>query len=224
MKNMKIIYWSDFNCPYCYIGNTRLKKAINELGLEVKMEMKSFELEPEVSSIEATPMVNHYARKYGIPEFEAIDELKEIDEIGRQEGLNYDYSHSKITSSRNAHRLAKLALSKNDEKMFEDIVEGLSNAFLCEGKTLSDEEVLVEVGTSAGLDETEIREMLKSNMFQVEVQIDEEDGKFNGVYAVPCYFIEKGEQTLAIPGALTTEGFINALKDLKTGDIENKLE
>ena len=48
--------------------------------------MKSFELEPEVSSIEATPMVNHYARKYGIPEFEAIDELKEIDEIGRQEG------------------------------------------------------------------------------------------------------------------------------------------
>nr|WP_295161898.1 DsbA family protein [uncultured Methanobrevibacter sp.] len=26
---MKITYWSDFACPYCYIGNTRLKRALN---------------------------------------------------------------------------------------------------------------------------------------------------------------------------------------------------
>ena len=221
---MKIIYWSDFNCPYCYIGNTRLKKAIKELGLDIEMEMKAFELEPEARMDESVAMINHYARKYGIPEFEAIDELKEIDEIGKDEGLNYDYSNSKITSSRNAHRLVKLASSKNDKKMLENIIDKLSNAFLCEGKTLSDKDVLVEIGTSVGLDEKEILEMLNSNMFQVEVQIDEEDAKFNGVYAVPCYFIEKGEQTLAIPGELTTEGFINALKDLSTGDIENKLE
>lgn len=28
--NMKITYWSDFACPYCYIGNTRLKKAVKD--------------------------------------------------------------------------------------------------------------------------------------------------------------------------------------------------
>ena len=28
---MKISYWSDFACPYCYIGNERLKKAIKDL-------------------------------------------------------------------------------------------------------------------------------------------------------------------------------------------------
>lgn len=27
---MKIVYWSDYACPYCYIGETRLKKAIKE--------------------------------------------------------------------------------------------------------------------------------------------------------------------------------------------------
>ncbi|WP_407381537.1 DsbA family protein [Methanobrevibacter sp.] len=221
---MKIIYWSDFNCPYCYIGNTRLKKAINELNLDIKMEMKAFEVEPEESDEIATPMKNHYARKYGIPEFVAIDELKEIDEIGRQEGLNYDYSNSKITSSRNAHRLVKLASSKMDDELVENICEKLSRAFLCERKTLSDKEVLIEIGTSEGLNEKEIEEMLESDKYQVEVQIDEEDARLNSVNSVPFYFIEKGDETLAIPGALTTEEFKNALKDLISGDIEDKLE
>ena len=221
---MKIIYWSDFNCPYCYIGNTRLKKAIDELNLDIKMERKAFELEPEESDEIATPMKNHYARKYGIPEFEAIDELKEIDEIGRQEGLNYDYSNSKITSSRNAHRLVKLASSKMDDELVDNICEKLSQAFLCEGKTLSDKEVLIEIGTSEGLNKDEIEEMLNSDKYQVEVQIDEDDARLNGVNSVPFYFIEKGDETLAIPGALTIEGFKNALKDLISGDIEDKLE
>ncbi|MBP3844973.1 MAG: DsbA family protein [Prevotella sp.] len=45
---MKIVYWSDYACPYCYIGETRLKKAIKELGLEneVEIETRAFELDP----------------------------------------------------------------------------------------------------------------------------------------------------------------------------------
>ena len=31
---MKVTYWSDYACPYCYIGETRLRKAIASLGLE----------------------------------------------------------------------------------------------------------------------------------------------------------------------------------------------
>ena len=29
---MKITYWSDYACPWCYIGVSRLKNAIKELG------------------------------------------------------------------------------------------------------------------------------------------------------------------------------------------------
>ena len=46
---MKITYWSDFACPYCYIGEERLLKAIKRLGMEndIELEMKSYELESE---------------------------------------------------------------------------------------------------------------------------------------------------------------------------------
>ena len=49
IKTMKIVYWSDYACPYCYIGETRLKKTIKELGLEneVEIETRAFELDPD---------------------------------------------------------------------------------------------------------------------------------------------------------------------------------
>ena len=30
---LNITYWSDYACPFCYIGEERLKKALEELGL-----------------------------------------------------------------------------------------------------------------------------------------------------------------------------------------------
>ena len=219
---MKIIYWSDFNCPYSYIGYTRLRKAIDELGLKIKMEMKAFELEEELEKNVVVPMRNHYARKYGIPEFEAAKKLKEIDKIGQEEGLDLDYSNAEITPSKDAHRLLKLAMSKNNQQIVENIIEKLYRAFLCENKILNDKDLLIQIGASEGIDTKEVGDMLESDAYKVEVEIDKEDAKLNRVYAVPCYFIENGDEILAIPGALTCEEFKSALQDLKSGEIESK--
>ena len=37
---MKITYWSDYACPYCYIGEARLEKAIEELGLKEDIDVE----------------------------------------------------------------------------------------------------------------------------------------------------------------------------------------
>ncbi|MBR6024826.1 MAG: DsbA family protein [Methanobrevibacter sp.] len=218
---MKIIYWSDFNCPYSYMGYVQLKKAIRELKLDIELEMKAFEIEPNLDD-EITPMINYYAGKYGIPESEAKSRLEEIDDIAKEEGLNIEYSNAKVTSSKDAHRLVKLAMSRNIPSLADSIIEKTYNAFLCENKPLAEKEVLIEIGTSQGLGKDEITEMLDSNRYEVEVQLDEEDAILNGVEAVPCYFIKNGSETLVIPGALSKEGFKNSLKDLKSGDIESK--
>lgn len=48
---MKIEIWSDYACPFCYIGEAKLEKAMNELGIkdQVNIEMRSFELDPNAS-------------------------------------------------------------------------------------------------------------------------------------------------------------------------------
>ncbi|MDY2956522.1 MAG: DsbA family protein, partial [Lachnospiraceae bacterium] len=41
---IKITYWSDYVCPFCYIGEIRLLKAIEKLGIadQVELDMRSF--------------------------------------------------------------------------------------------------------------------------------------------------------------------------------------
>ena len=218
---MKIIYWADFNCPFSYIGNSRLKHAIEELGLDVEMEMKAYELEPDESEISDIPMRNYYARKHGIPEFEADKSIDEINNLAISEGLNFNYKGAHITLTRNAHRLVKLAMKK-DSKAAENIIEKLFHANFCENKRLNDDSVITEIGRSEGLNEKQIKEMLDSNSYTTEVLIDEEDAYINGISATPHYIFVKNEDILIIPGALTKEEFKIALEDFTTGKIESK--
>ena len=69
---MKITYWSDYACPYCYIGETHLKKAIDNLELQdVEIEMKAFELDPSASRTVQGPTVDRFAVKYGLTKAQA---------------------------------------------------------------------------------------------------------------------------------------------------------
>ena len=79
---MKITYWSDFACPYCYIGNTRLKRAIDELEIrdDVEFDIHAFELDQNApKSVESTT-VERFALKYG----SAIEDAQnEVDGISK---------------------------------------------------------------------------------------------------------------------------------------------
>lgn len=63
---MKITYWSDFACPYCYIGNTRLKRAIKDLDLDVEFDIRAFELDQNAPKDVESTTVERFAIKYGL--------------------------------------------------------------------------------------------------------------------------------------------------------------
>ena len=116
---MKIVYWSDFACPYCYIGETRLKKAIAQLeeAGEIKpgsitLEMKAFELEPYAGEHAEGDTLSRFAKKYKLSDEEAAKKIESIEQMGRGEGLEFNYSGARSTNTLDAHRLTKLAQSK----------------------------------------------------------------------------------------------------------------
>ncbi|RKJ59943.1 DsbA family oxidoreductase, partial [Butyricicoccus sp. 1XD8-22] len=45
---MKVEVWSDYVCPFCYIGKRQLEKALKDTGYEgqIEVEYKSFLLDP----------------------------------------------------------------------------------------------------------------------------------------------------------------------------------
>lgn len=193
---MKIEHYSDFNCPYSYIGLNRLSDAVRELDLKPKWELKSFEL-PLSHKID-------------------YEEVKEI-----AEGDNLIINDVKLNSSRNAHRLAKFVQSKYGENS-QELIFKIYEANFEKRKDISDIDVLARIAASVGLDEDETRKMLSGKSYNLEVELDTPDAVFNGITAIPHYSLYVDGQRLIVPGAFEKEDFKIALKDLISGEIRYK--
>lgn len=210
---MKISYWSDYNCPYCYIGINRLHKAINELKLsDVKIDIHSFELDPEAPLVSETTTLERFAEKYNISTDDAKKEIEKITSWAIADGLNINYEDTKFTNTRDAHRLTKLAIESNNQNIINKFSDLLFDAYFCKNLELANKDLLVEIGTEAGLDKNRIIQVLESNEFNNEVELDERVALDTGIRGVP-YFIFNNKY--AVPGALSTKEFVNVLRKIK---------
>ena len=218
---MNITFWSDFNCPNSYIGLNRLKEAIEELNLEAEWEMKPFELHPTLFDTPTNSMTTEYIIKYGITPEEANEVIAETEKIAESEGLNINYKDVKLTSSKNAHRLVRYVENKYLEKSLELIFK-IYEANFIENKIIANIDVLANIASSIGLDESEIRNLLESESYKFEVQLEEEEAIIMGIEAIPLYIITVNDDQLTIPGAFGKEDLKTALNDLITGEMESK--
>lgn len=211
IKTMKIVYWSDYACPYCYIGETRLKKAIKELGLEneVEIETRAFELDPDAPKTVETITVDRFAKKYRLSKEEAQQQIDHISQLGIDEGIDFRYATTLYTNTRDAHRLTKLAQTKHDTALEDRVSELLFDAYFTRNEKLAEHDVLLRVAREAGLGETEAKNVLESNQFEEEVRFDEREAMMRGVHGVP-YFMFNGK--FVIPGALSVSAFKHTLE------------
>ena len=220
MKNIMI--WSDFACPYCFIGERRLKDALKELGWEDKFEItyRAFELNPEASKNPGElSIVQRLARKYGLSMEEAKEKIDSIDTQGRDLGLDFRYASAKPSNTFDAHRLMKLAEAKYEVKNVEELNENLFKAYFIYNQVLADRDVLLENALAAGLKEEDIMRVLDSNEYAPEVRKDEEEAAQLGVRGVP-YIVFNNKY--AIPGALSIDDFKSVLKEVFDSEpIEN---
>ena len=113
---MKITYWSDYACPYCYIGEKRLETAIDELGLkeDIDIEMRAFELDPNASYEVVSRTDERFAVKYGLTLDMARHQIEKISILGKNEGIDFKYIDTQYTNMLDAHRLTKLVASKGN--------------------------------------------------------------------------------------------------------------
>ena len=208
---MKITYWSDYACPYCYIGEARLKKAIAnvpELG-EVELEMKAFQLDPTAGEHPESDTQTRFAKKYGLTMEHAGRSVEHISKMGREEGLEFHYAETQFTNTMDAHRLTKLAQSKGDPALAQRVVDALFHAYFGENKELADKAVLYQIGVSCGLEEGEVKALLDSDLYRDEVILDEREAARYGIHAVPFFVI--GKQGLS--GAYPVEAMEQVLRE-----------
>ncbi len=206
---IKIEIVSDVVCPWCYIGKRRLERAMSHLKdqMEFDVEFLPFELNPDMPK-EGFDQKAYLTKKFGGDErYQQITDY--VTKVAAQEGLNFNFqSQHKSPNTRNAHRIISLA---KKEGMQPQIKEAFMKAYFEDGKDLTNQEVLVEVAASAGLDRKKILGLLNSDEELKEVIQKEQINHQRGISGVPFYIING---KYGISGAQPSETFVKAFKDI----------
>ncbi|UOY91791.1 DsbA family oxidoreductase [Ectobacillus sp. JY-23] len=214
---MKIEIWSDFMCPFCYIGEHRLKAALEQFPHknEVEFVYRSFELDPNAKRDYDTDIYGLLAVKYGTSVAQAKAMNANLAEQGKQDGLTFNFDNFVPTNSFDAHRLSHYAATQG--KMDEFMERGFYAGFT-EGKHLGDHETLLALAAEVGLNTEEAAAVLAGDAFAKEVRADEQEGAALGITGVPFFVINR---KYAISGAQPTELFLQTLQ--KVWDEEQPL-
>lgn len=206
---MKIEVWSDYVCPFCYIGKRRLEKALEQFPNRdaVHVEFKSFELDPNAETYSEKSINESLAEKYGMSVEQAKQNNVQLAMQAAQEGLTFNFDTMKPTNTFDAHRLAKFAKTKGKD---QELTERLLHAYFTETKNVGDHETLATLAEEVGIDRDEALNVLNhQDDYANEVRQDLALARQYGVTGVPFFVIN---DKYAISGAQPLETFVSALE------------
>ena len=205
---MKVDIWSDVRCPFCYIGKRKFEMALEKFPHkdDVKVEWHSFQLDPNLKTTTEVNAIDHISEIKGISHEQAVQMHRNVTSVAKEVGLDFDFDKAIVANSFNAHRLIQLAKTHG---LGNEIEEQLFKAHFIEGKNIDDNEVLIQTGISAGLNEKEVREVLSSDAFAKEVKQDERQAQSIGVRGVPFFVLN---DKYAVSGAQSPETFLEVLE------------
>lgn len=208
---MTLTIWSDFACPYCYIGETRLERALEELGMkdDVRIDYRAFELDPTASKEVAGSTPERFAKKYHLSLEDAKEQIQQISNLGKELGIDFRYATTQYSNTLDAHRLMKLAEDKYDAETVYRLNEALFKAYFVENLVLADHKVLLDKAIDSGMKKDDVTEVLDSEKYTDEVRLDEREAGMRGIRGVP-YIVFGGE--FSVPGAMSIDGFKSALE------------
>jgi predicted DsbA family dithiol-disulfide isomerase len=208
---MLIDVYSDVVCPWCYIGEKRLARALvdrPDLGVEVRW--RPFQLQPGMPE-GSVPWAEFSRQKFG-GERGAEAAFSHVSAVGESDGIRFDFG--RVASAPNtvdAHRIVLLA---GNYGLQWELADALFRAYFTEGKNLNDHEELVVVAASVGLDAGEVREYLAGEAGASEVRSSQEEAASLGITGVPFYVFDG---RYALYGAQPVGVFGEALDMVKAG-------
>jgi len=205
---MKIEIWSDFVCPFCYIGKRNLEAAIEQAGVkdEVEVVYKSYQLNPTSKKSYDVGINELIAEKYGISIERATANNKNIVQSAKQVDLEFNFEDLKPTNTFDAHRLSHYAKEEGKMVEYEEVV--MRNYFT-DSVNISDEEVLLKAIDEIGLDRKKAKIILDSTKHADKVASDIDEAHHLQISGVP-HFVFDGK--VAVSGAQPIESFVQVIR------------
>ncbi|EWM66772.1 MULTISPECIES: DsbA family protein [Micromonospora] len=203
---MDIEIYADVVCPWCWIGKRRLEQALESYDGEVNVRFRPFQLDPTPVT-EPKPLLEALGDKFGGRD-KAEGMAAHVTGVAAGAGLDLRFDRAVAANTFDAHRLVRFAAERGRSA---EMVERLYRAHFHDGIDVGSIDALVTLAGEAGLDETEAREYLESNLGRREVAADLSAAHQLGVSSVPT-FVLAGKY--AVTGAQEPETLLAALREV----------
>lgn len=202
---LDIQLWSDVVCPWCWIGETRLRLALEQTGLlaRTRITMRSFQLDP---GARREPTMEMLARKFGRSRAQVLEMTGQVRELGAELGLEMDHERAISVDTGLAHQTLQFARRTGHDV---ELVRRLHRAHFTDGADLSDRAVLVHAAGDVGLDEHAVEAALDTGAYAQGVIADREEAERIGVRGVPFFVFER---RFALSGAQPVEAMVMAIE------------
>ena len=203
---MKIKVFSDTICGWCYIGHSRLLKALSSFeNISFNFEHGPFQLNPDMPK-KGISRLDYLKYKFGSKDA-AQPMYDSMTSEALKEDLKFNLDKIRVTPNTNlSHILTKLAFSK---KIGHQVLSEIYDAYFSKGADIGNADILIEIGKSQSLGEKEIIDSFSSEEEKNNVNKNDNIARSMGINGVP--FFEINNKTY-VSGAQSTTNLIEAIK------------
>ncbi|SHO61125.1 Predicted dithiol-disulfide isomerase, DsbA family [Pseudoxanthobacter soli DSM 19599] len=216
LEPMIIDVVSDVVCPWCFLGERRLHRALEMLpDLAIEVRWRPYQLDPGVPK-EGVDRQDYMAAKFKDPVH--LEEIHaRLNALGADEEIAFAFDAiARQPNSLDAHRLIRWAGMEGAQ---DAVVDRLFTLFFSEGADIGDHAVLVEAAKDAGMDGTVVARLLEGPSDVDAVRSEIETAQRIGVTGVPCFILDG---KYAVMGAQEAESLAEAIRQAaeQRGDTE----
>ncbi|MBI5289728.1 MAG: DsbA family oxidoreductase [Chloroflexi bacterium] len=179
-ERLRIIAYSDYVCPWCYIGLQRIEQLEREFPVAV--EWRPFELHPETPKTGA-----QLAGRLGSRE-RARAYRDNIIMLAGESGL--EMRMPGVVA--NSHLALEAAEFARDHGGFEAYHRALFRAYFEEGRDVGDAEVLCEIARACGVDDQGLRQALADEQYASRIDEITRRAREDEVLSTPTFVFETG--------------------------------
>ena len=203
---MKIKVFADTICGWCYIGHSRLLKAVRTFeNIVFDFEHAPFQLNPDMPK-QGMSRSDYLKHKFGSKEL-AQPMYDNMNTEADKEDLKFKLDSIQVTpNTKLSHILTKLAFKK---KIGHKVLNDIYDAYFSKGIDIGNADELIKIGKSKNINEKEIIDVFFSDKEIDDINQNDTIARTMGINGVP--FFEINNKTY-ISGAQSTVNLIEAIK------------
>jgi len=198
METIKLTVYSDYVCPWCYVGQGAVEKLIRDFPVE--LTWRPFYLRPDTppEGMELPPHIKAHMAQTNA----------RLKQMANDAGLEMVFP-DRIPNTRLAHEATEYA---NQKGKGLDFHRAVFERYYGRGEDISQWKVLQEVAKEVDLDANEMRQEVESGKFTRIVRDQVNEAAQIGIDGVPTYILN---DRYAIVGAQPYENFLRAVEQIQ---------